>query len=59
MTGHLRSPDRILFTLGIREAGSLYLRNDTTGNSAHLPATAHTSPAVTGQTAADLTGHVH
>ncbi|MFJ5779721.1 hypothetical protein [Streptomyces sp. NPDC093094] len=45
-------PDRILFTLGICEAGTLYLRNDTTGNSTHLPTT-------TGQTTADLIGRLY
>ncbi|MFJ5779332.1 hypothetical protein [Streptomyces sp. NPDC093094] len=59
VTGHLRSPDRIPFTIGVCGAGSLYLRNDLRGNSAHLPAAAESDPAVIGQAVADLIGHLY
>lgn len=36
-TGHLHSPDRTPFTVGVCEAGHLYLRNDFLGDSTHLP----------------------
>ncbi|WP_086798753.1 hypothetical protein [Streptomyces caniscabiei] len=38
-TGHLHNADWTPFTVGVCEAGHLYVRNDEIGDSAHLPVT--------------------
>ncbi|GGY05074.1 hypothetical protein [Streptomyces minutiscleroticus] len=36
-TGHLHNGDGTPFTVGVCEAGHLYVRNDSQGDAAHLP----------------------
>ncbi|MGW0969953.1 hypothetical protein [Streptomyces sp. NPDC002516] len=36
-TGHLRSAEWGVFTIGVCEAGCVFLRNDTSGAVMHLP----------------------
>ncbi|MFJ9662910.1 hypothetical protein ACIRPR_33785 [Streptomyces griseoflavus] len=59
-TGHLRSPDRIPFTVGVCEAGHLYLRNDSAGDSTHLPYESRGGdPAVIGRAIAEAIGGLY
>ncbi|MCT9003499.1 hypothetical protein [Streptomyces rhizosphaerihabitans] len=52
-TGHLRSGDHVPFTVGVCEAGHLYIRNDAQGDSAHLPFASTADLAAVGQAIAE------
>ncbi|MFC7512624.1 hypothetical protein ACFQV4_29835 [Streptomyces thermocarboxydus] len=58
-TGHLRSPDRIPFTVGVCEAGRLYLRNDSAGDSTHLPYDSSADLAGIGRAIAEAIGGLY
>ncbi|MEU2857620.1 hypothetical protein ABZ672_04205 [Streptomyces mirabilis] len=58
-TGHLRSGDRIPFTVGVCEAGDLYIRNDAQGDSVHLPFTSTDDLPAIGQAIAEVVGALY
>lgn len=58
-TGHLRNADRIPFTVGICEAGHLYLRNDAQGDSVHLPFRSTSDLTAIAQAIADTVGDLY
>jgi hypothetical protein len=51
--------DRTPFTIGICEAGVLYIRNDERGDSAHRAMDSNTDLETIGQAIADLIGHLY
>ncbi|WP_328868628.1 hypothetical protein OHT76_44090 [Streptomyces sp. NBC_00287] len=60
MTGHIWDADRIRFTVGVCEAGHLYVRNDSRGDSTHLLDTEPDADLVTlGQAIADVIGDLY
>ncbi|MFG3267880.1 hypothetical protein [Streptomyces bobili] len=54
VTGHLFNSEHTPFTVGVCEAGSLYIRNDERGDSIHVPVNSHTPLTKIGQTIAEL-----
>ncbi|MET8292195.1 hypothetical protein ABZV80_44940 [Streptomyces sp. NPDC005132] len=59
-TGHLRSGSHDVFTLGVCEAGGVFLRNDGTGDVMHLPHADATSSADTiAAQVAEYIGHLY
>ncbi|MFF3406657.1 hypothetical protein ACFYW8_10655 [Streptomyces sp. NPDC002742] len=58
-TGHLHNADHIPFTVGVCEAGHLYLRNDAQGDSVHLPFTSTDDPTAIGQAIAKVIGDLY
>ncbi|MFI9825254.1 hypothetical protein ACIHFC_33175 [Streptomyces sp. NPDC052013] len=58
-TGHLHNADRFPFTVGVCEAGHLYLRNDFLGDSTHLPYDSSAAPALIGQAIAEAIGALY
>ncbi|WP_237329956.1 hypothetical protein [Streptomyces sp. BA2] len=58
-TGHLCSGDRVPFTIGVCEAGHLYIRNDAQGDSAHLPFTSTADLPAIGQAIAEVVGGLY
>lgn len=58
-TGHLRSGDRIPFTVGVCGAGDLYIRNDAQGDSVHLPFTSTADLPAIGQAIAEVVGELY
>ncbi|MEU6071851.1 MULTISPECIES: hypothetical protein [Streptomyces] len=58
-TGHLHDADRIPFTIGVCEAGSLYIRNDTRGDGAHVPVKSDADLNTIGEAIAELIGRLY
>lgn len=59
VTGHLHNDDRTPFTVGICEAGELYVRNDALGDSAHLPLSITADLKTLGEAIADVLPDLH
>jgi hypothetical protein len=59
ITGHIHDADRTPFTIGVCEAGVLYIRNDERGDSSHLAMDSNTDLETIGQAIADLIGHLY
>ncbi|WP_435220624.1 hypothetical protein [Streptomyces sp. Tue6028] len=57
-TGHLRNADHTPFTVGVCEAGYLYLRNDELGDSVHLPLSSTADLPTLGQAIANVIGEL-
>jgi hypothetical protein len=58
-TGHIHDADRIPFTIGVCEAGLLYIRNDRRGDSVHVPVKSDTDLKTIGEAIAELIGHLY
>ncbi|MEU1567229.1 hypothetical protein ABZ504_43910 [Streptomyces mirabilis] len=58
-TGHLRT-DHTVFTIGVCEAGDVFLRNDKIGDVMHLPhVNANSSPDDIAEAVAQHVGHLY
>ncbi|MET8411702.1 hypothetical protein ABZV34_27015 [Streptomyces sp. NPDC005195] len=59
-TGHVRSGSRDVFTIGVCEAGAVFLRNDGTGDVMHLPHTdAESDVDAIAEQVAEYIGHLY
>ncbi|MFD9464275.1 hypothetical protein [Streptomyces sp. NPDC060027] len=59
-TGHLRNAHHDVFTIGVCDAGDVFLRNDVTGDVRHLPhADAHSSPDDIAEQVAEYIGDLY
>lgn len=59
VTGHLHNADHTPFTVGVCEAGDLYVRNDELGDSAHLRLSSTADLKSLGQAVADVIGDLY
>ena len=59
-TGHLRNAHNDVFTVGVCEAGAVFLCNNVAGDVMHLPhVDAHSSPARVAEAIADHIGDLY
>ncbi|UFQ99721.1 hypothetical protein KBP30_41585 [Streptomyces sp. Go40/10] len=59
VTGHLHNADHIPFTVGVCEAGDLYIRNDLQGDSRHLRFRSTADITLIGRTIAAVIGDLY